>query len=347
MSKRSHVRFQFSRHLSTKGTGSDAKMPPRSPEIASLSSQVSLAGLGLSELVGNSFLASRGKRPQSVSNLQFAGSLLASPLLLVLSPLALLCQIWLRSSKSASVRSCMPSSLTSMPPPSKEERKYDLVLVGATGFTGRLALEYLLCNYPDLNMAVSGRNEKKLKSAVAEVGKILGRDSTPSVDCLIADANSYEQLSAVARSARVVVSTAGPFAKIGSKLVEVCCHSGTHYADITGETAWVRNNIKLYNSFAEKSGAVVMSLCGMDSIPWEVSSKVLEGKLSEKGEKLRKLVFKDEMSTSPSGGTTATIIEAVESPEVNVKSNLGFDPWYGSKKSGKVKKNRRRAAQSC
>ena len=194
------------------------------------------------------------------------------------------------------------------------------MIAGATGFTGKLVLEFYLTNYPDLKIAVAGRNKAKLEAVVGEVKEIgeghcllfssftrsssllfsalafpkpqapaLGLHSSSarssaSVPILVADASDWSATFALARSTRVVVTLAGPFASIGQKLVDACAHSGTHYADITGETGWVRQNVHRLSEPASKSGAVLASLCGHDSVPWEFSAKALEAKLKEKGE---------------------------------------------------------------
>ena len=105
--------------------------------------------------------------------------------------------------------------------------------------------------------------------------------SSAEVPIIVADASDWEGNFKVARSARVVVTLAGPFAKIGQKLIDACAHSGTHYADITGETGWVRQNVHRLSGKAEETGAVLASLCGHDSVPWEFTAKALEAKLKE------------------------------------------------------------------
>ena len=180
----------------------------------------------------------------------------------------------------------------------------------------------------------------QLKDTLKKVAKALGVEEaevTSKVSILVSDSSDYAGLSNVARSSRVVVSTAGPFSRIGTKLVEVCAHSGTSYADITGETAWVRNNIAHYGEKAKETGAVIVSLCGHDSVPWELSANRLEKELKKKGEDMTRLVFRDAISSAASGGTVSTIIESVENPEPNERSGGGFDPLLGEKKKGKIK----------
>lgn len=119
------------------------------------------------------------------------------------------------------------------------ERAYELVLYGATGFpyliayagyTGKLAARYIYENCPtNLKWAVGGRSREKLE-------KVAGENRRPGI--IVADADDFEALEALAKSTKVVISVAGPFLKYGSKLVRACAENGTHYADITGETPW-------------------------------------------------------------------------------------------------------------
>jgi len=226
-----------------------------------------------------------------------------------------------------------PSEWSSLSPPSASEREYDIVIAGATGFTGKLVLEFYLTQYPNLKIAVAGRNASKLTDVVSSVKEI--SKSSAEVPIIVADASDWEGNFKVARSAKVVVTLAGPFAKIGQKLIDACAHSGTHYADITGETGWVRQNVHRLSGKAEETGAVLASLCGHDSVPWEFTAKALEAKLKENGEDLVRLDLLDEMAGQASGGTIATMVNAVEDPIANPKAS--FDPMYGtSKKAGKV-----------
>jgi len=307
-----------------------------------LSKFVDIGPITYSEIASPGFLSSRGKRETNTSLLSLLKTTAISlPTILLFAPLAAISQQILRLKRSKPAeRPTIPQSISSLPVVPLTDRDYDVTIMGATGFCGSICLEYYLANYPDVKVAVAGRNEGKLKSTIKKVASALGVEESSiesRVDVLIADSSDYEGLSKVARSSRIVVSTAGPFSRIGTKLVEVCAHSGTSYADITGETAWVRNNIARYGDKAKETGAVIVSLCGHDSIPWELSALKLEQELGKKGEDMKRLVFKDSISSAASGGTVSTIIESVENPEPNERSKGGFDPLYGEKKNGKVR----------
>ena len=114
-------------------------------------------------------------------------------------------------------------------------REYDLIIYGASGFTGRLAVEYLDENYSDLNWAIAGRNEDKLVN--------ISNNSKCKPDYFIADSQDNENLLKIASKTRVIASLAGPFNKYSDNLVTQCVEAGTHYLDITGENIWVRDLI--------------------------------------------------------------------------------------------------------
>ncbi len=223
----------------------------------------------------------------------------------------------------------IPGDVDSIPDPVPlGERPYDVVLLGVTGFTGRMALEYVLLNYgdTDLKLAVAGRSTKRVKTAVDEAFKSTGinRFDIPVLEC---DASNTDHLSATVKSTRVVATTAGPFNKIGTKLVEACAYHGTSYSDITGETSWVKGNILRCSKAAEKTGARIVSLCGHDCIPWDLSIAAMNEEMPA-GESLVEASFGDEISSAASGGTVATIVNAVEDPAPKPPRVSSGDPMY-------------------
>ncbi len=137
------------------------------------------------------------------------------------------------------------------------DRKYDLVLYGASGFTGRQTVEYCKQFAPaGLSWAIAGRNRSKLDSV-----------NLAGADVLVADAQDDNALDSLARQARIVASTAGPFGLYGTKLVDACVRNRTHYCDITGETPWIRQQIDRHHKQAAADGTRIVPGCGFDSIP--------------------------------------------------------------------------------
>ncbi|MGB1062622.1 MAG: saccharopine dehydrogenase NADP-binding domain-containing protein, partial [Ketobacter sp.] len=113
-------------------------------------------------------------------------------------------------------------------------RSYDIVVFGATGFTGKLTAEYLLRS-PDsqrIKLAIAGRNSSKLEATRQQLQADSGQGQ---VDTIVADSNDYTSLVQMAAQARVVITTVGPYLKYGEPLVRACVETGTHYVDLTGE----------------------------------------------------------------------------------------------------------------
>ena len=149
------------------------------------------------------------------------------------------------------------------------DRRFDIVLFGATGFTGALTAEYLARNAPaGMRWALAGRNEGKLE-------QVRGRLEAVSAGCadlplLRADAGDAGSVREVAESARVVITTVGPYIRYGEPLVAACAGAGTDYVDLTGEPEFVDRMYLGYNAQAEESGARLVHSCGFDSIPYDL-----------------------------------------------------------------------------
>ena len=146
------------------------------------------------------------------------------------------------------------------------ERNYDVVIWGATGFTGRLVMEYMYETYGvdgDVRWAVGARNADKLAAVKRE---LLGGDAGKVPD-MIADSNDEQSLRELVTATRSICTTVGPYAKYGTGLVEACAEQGTHYCDLTGEVQWMHRMIGQHHTRAEQSGARIVFTCGFDSIP--------------------------------------------------------------------------------
>lgn len=145
------------------------------------------------------------------------------------------------------------------------DRDLDLVLFGATGFTGGLTADYLAAHAPDgLRWAIAGRNPDKLES----VRRRLGVD----VEVIVADAGDVAALSDVARRTRVVISTVGPYLQFGEPLVAACAEAGTDYVDLTGEPEFVDRMWLAHHQTALRTGARIVHACGFDSIPHDLGA---------------------------------------------------------------------------
>lgn len=143
-------------------------------------------------------------------------------------------------------------------------REFDLIIFGASGFTGQIAVKYLDKNYPDINWAISGRNYKKLKN--------ISESTIKKPEVFVADSKDIESLEKIVKKTNVIASLAGPFSKYSNNLVDQCFRHGTHYVDITGENLWVRDLIDKYHEEAEKKGIFIIPSCGYDSIPSDIGT---------------------------------------------------------------------------
>ena len=181
-------------------------------------------------------------------------------------------------------------------------RDYDLVVFGATGFTGRLVAEYIVERRQPIRFAIAGRNRGKLDEVAAALG---------GCDVIVADALDPAAMAEVARRARVVCTTAGPYAKYGSELVAACAAAGTHYCDLTGEVPWMREMIDRHHARAEASGARIVHTCGFDSIPSDLGTWCVQQEcIARFGKPASRVTgLFAELAGSMSGGTAASAIE--------------------------------------
>ena len=153
--------------------------------------------------------------------------------------------------------------------PSRPDRDLDLVLFGATGFTGGLTADYLAAHAPaGLRWAIAGRNADKLEA----VRQRLDDQGATDVEVLVADSTDAAALADIARRARVVVTTIGPYLEHGGPLVAACAEAGTDYLDLTGEPEFVDRMFLAHHQTAVRTGARLVHACGFDSIPHDLGA---------------------------------------------------------------------------
>ncbi len=192
----------------------------------------------------------------------------------------------------------------------KQGREFDVIVWGATGFTGRLVAEYLLERYAEdkaLTWAMAGRSENKLQSVADELG-------ATDIPFVIADSHDRASLDKMVSRAKVICTTVGPYAKYGTELLAACAEAGTHYVDLAGEPQWMRAMSDAYSETARASGARIVHPCGFDSLPSDIGTYYLQQQANERfGEPFAeiKLLLKA-ASGSASGGTVASLLNAVE-----------------------------------
>ena len=174
-------------------------------------------------------------------------------------------------------------------------KDYDIVIYGATGFTGKLCAKYLSENTNDINWAIAGRNKEKLE----DVKKELSLD----VDIFIAESNDEKALDNITQNTKVVLSTAGPFHRYSSNLVKSCVKNSSDYVDITGEFFWIREMIDLHHEEASSKGVRIVPACGYDSIPSDLGTFFASTKINEP---IKRIESFHAGQGGVSGGTTET-----------------------------------------
>jgi short subunit dehydrogenase-like uncharacterized protein len=145
--------------------------------------------------------------------------------------------------------------------------KFDIVVYGATGFTGRLVAEYLAAHYKgdgNLKWAMAGRSKDKLASVRDAIG------AAADTPLIVADASDPASLKAMVEQTKSVITTVGPYQLYGSELIAACVAGGTDYFDLCGEPVWMRQMIDKHEAAAKASGARIVFSCGFDSIPFEL-----------------------------------------------------------------------------
>jgi short subunit dehydrogenase-like uncharacterized protein len=201
-------------------------------------------------------------------------------------------------------------------------KEFDIVIHGATGFTGRLVAEYMAKRYPNgsnaegIRWAMGGRSLAKLQAVRDEIG---APADTPLVETDVANAQS---LQALMQRTALVLTTVGPYQLYGSELVAACASSGVHYVDLCGEPAWMRLMIDAHAAAAAKSGARIVFSCGFDSVPFDMGVFMLQqefkAKFGHAAPRVRGRVRK--MKGTFSGGTAAslkaTMAAAATNPQI-------------------------------
>jgi short subunit dehydrogenase-like uncharacterized protein len=195
--------------------------------------------------------------------------------------------------------------------PTGSEREFDLVLFGASGFTGRLVagvLRDLPASRGPLRWALAGRDAARLAAVRAELGL------PAETQCLTADAADREALGALAARCRVVLTTVGPYERFGTALVESCAAAGTDYVDLCGEPLWMHRMIARLTPRAADTGARIVFSCGFDSVPFDLGVVFLQHEMQQRlgapALEVRTLVTALEGGLS--GGTVASALATVE-----------------------------------
>ena len=194
----------------------------------------------------------------------------------------------------------------------RKQAEFDIVVYGASGFTGRLVAEYL-AQRGLRGWAMAGRSLSKLAEVRDEIG---ARADTPLIE---ADASDPASLTAMCDRTRVVITTVGPYQLYGPELVRACAKTGTDYVDLCGEPAWMREMIDAHDATAKKTGARIVFSCGFDSIPFDLGVWFLQQeavrKYGKPAPRVKGRVRK--MQGAASGGTIASLTATVKAAAAN------------------------------
>jgi short subunit dehydrogenase-like uncharacterized protein len=182
-------------------------------------------------------------------------------------------------------------------------KEFDIIIWGATGFTGRLVAEYIFKNYSSekLNWAIAGRDKKKLINVRDKI-------ADENIPIIIAESFDEVSLTKMTQRTKVICSTVGPYSKYGSLLVKSCIKTNTHYCDLAGEAQWIRKIVDTYHQEAKNRKIRIVNSCGFDSIPSDIGVYFIHKNLPDVNIKLDKISMRvSGFKGSLSGGTYASM----------------------------------------
>ncbi|KAF8471258.1 Saccharopine dehydrogenase-domain-containing protein [Kalaharituber pfeilii] len=186
-----------------------------------------------------------------------------------------------------------------------DQRKYDIILIGATGVTGGLISKYLSANAPSIKWAIAGRSKGKLDNVVNSLG-------SNKPDVLVIDVLSVEEkeLKSILEDTRLVIDVVGPYSYYGERVLKPCIQAGTAWIDLNGEVPWAKDMMDKYQSVAERTGAVIVPCCGYDCIPSDIGVFILS-----------------RFAGKPLGMVDAVVEQAVGSPSFGTLQSF-LAPYY-------------------
>ena len=200
-----------------------------------------------------------------------------------------------------------------------ETKKYDFIVYGATGFTGKLVVEYLVERYlgnPEIKWALAGRNLEKLKSVAKS-------KNVPDEICLFtADSNDKTSVENLVSKTRCILTVVGPYQLYGNNIIESCAKSGTDYVDLCGEPGWMHEKINELSDISKESGSRIVFSCGFDSIPFDLGVLFLQNEVIKKFNKPapnvrgRVRAMNGEFSGGTAASLGATMSALKEKPEL-------------------------------
>ena len=229
----------------------------------------------------------------------------------------------------------------------KKNIKNDLIVFGATGFTGKLVVEYLIKNYgldnQKFTWAIAGRDKEKLEELKQS---FIAIDShSVNIETYVADSFNSKSLDVLTSSCHVIISTVGPYLKYGLPLVESCVKNHTNYCDLTGEVPFIKESIDLFHEKAFSRRCKIIHSCGFDSIPSDLGVLLLQKDSIEKFNKVCDNVnlYVRSIRGGFSGGTISSMINIKRYCHANSKKRDVLKSPYSLNPTDKIKKNVRQS----
>lgn len=211
-------------------------------------------------------------------------------------------------------------------------RDVDILVYGASGFVGRQVVRYLVAS-PEargLRLALGGRDRAKLEA-------VRTKEGASGAEILVADSRDQAACDAAVGRARVVLNTAGPFARYGTPIVDACVRLHTHYVDITGETSWIKSLIERYHEQAEVDGTRIVPACGFDSVPSDLGTFfVVRHTLASAAQSVAAYF---QLFGGVNGGTLASLLEMADDPArmAELRDPLLLNPLYAHSAAERAK----------
>jgi short subunit dehydrogenase-like uncharacterized protein len=210
------------------------------------------------------------------------------------------------------------------------EREMDIVLWGATGFTGQLVAERLMemqAAGTGIRWGLGGRNRTGLERLRARLAE--RHPAAVALPIVVGDSMDQGSLNRIAAQAKVVCSTVGPYARYGSGMVEACVEEGSHYCDLTGEAPWIREMIDRHHKEAERKELRLVHCCGYDSIPSDLGTYILQEEAIQRyGKPFSEIrLYVGSTKGGVSGGTVASMLEILGQSGSRRIQEILMDPY--------------------
>ena len=190
-----------------------------------------------------------------------------------------------------------------------KQREFDIIVYGATGFTGALVCEYL-SKKEGLALGLGGRNKEKLEELRARLLKDEQSKKANKIEVILGSTDDFESLKAMTKKTTVLCNCVGPYLANGFNIIEACLSEGAHYTDLCGEVPWIRQVVQKYHERAKEKELKIVPSCGFDSIPSDLGVFLLQKESEKRGLKAFQdiILYVERSKGTLSGGTAAAMV---------------------------------------